>query len=186
VTAENAPIKNKVIDEEKGPNQGLMSRPWIRWCQEIVRQFNNFVATIKYDDLTDTPNSKTGESLKVVRVNAGETAHEYTDVGSLGIDHLTDIANVGTNTHAQIDTHIADTSIHNPYSGIVTVEYDEVVPTFTGNLETSRVYKLATSTVMTLTFTYDTSDRIATVSNGTNTWTYPHSGTGFLSGGVKT
>ena len=39
-----------------------------------------------YDELTDTPNNKTGSALKVVRVNASETAHEYVDIGAIGID----------------------------------------------------------------------------------------------------
>lgn len=39
-----------------------------------------------YDELTDTPASKIGEALKIVRVNAGETAHEYIDLGLLGND----------------------------------------------------------------------------------------------------
>ena len=37
-----------------------------------------------YDGLTDTPSSKTGNALKLVRVNSGETAHEYIAPG--GID----------------------------------------------------------------------------------------------------
>jgi len=39
-----------------------------------------------YDDLTDTPNSKVGNALKLVRVNASETDHEYVDPGTLGND----------------------------------------------------------------------------------------------------
>lgn len=39
-----------------------------------------------YDELTDTPNSKVGNALKLVRVNAAETDHEYVDLGSLGSD----------------------------------------------------------------------------------------------------
>jgi hypothetical protein len=39
-----------------------------------------------YDELTDTPNNKTGSSLKILRVNAGETGLEYVDAGTLGSD----------------------------------------------------------------------------------------------------
>lgn len=33
-----------------------------------------------YDSLTDTPNNKTGSALKFIRVNAGETDHEYVTI----------------------------------------------------------------------------------------------------------
>jgi hypothetical protein len=36
-----------------------------------------------YDSLTDTPITKVGASLKAIRVNVGETAHEYYDAGLL-------------------------------------------------------------------------------------------------------
>tara|TARA_B110000014_G_scaffold238111_1_gene204528 strand:- start:19 stop:738 length:720 start_codon:yes stop_codon:yes gene_type:complete len=39
-----------------------------------------------YDELTDTPDNKVGHGLKLVRVNVGETAHEYVDPGYLGND----------------------------------------------------------------------------------------------------
>lgn len=39
-----------------------------------------------YDELTDTPNTKIGNALKLVRVNAAETGHEYVDPGNLGND----------------------------------------------------------------------------------------------------
>lgn len=39
-----------------------------------------------FDQLTDTPSNKTGDSLRLVRVNVGETALEYVDPGTLGND----------------------------------------------------------------------------------------------------
>lgn len=39
-----------------------------------------------YDELTDTPDNKVGHALKLVRVNAAETDHEYVDPGTLGND----------------------------------------------------------------------------------------------------
>lgn len=39
-----------------------------------------------YDELTDTPDNKVGQALKLVRVNAAETDHEYVDPGALGND----------------------------------------------------------------------------------------------------
>ena len=48
-------------------------------------------------------------------------------------DHLL-LANIGTNTHAQLDTHVADGSIHPPVTGFVQfealtqAEYDALTP----------------------------------------------------------
>tara|TARA_R110000796_G_scaffold181330_1_gene297841 strand:- start:8158 stop:8868 length:711 start_codon:yes stop_codon:yes gene_type:complete len=39
-----------------------------------------------YDELTDTPGNKVGQSLKLVRVSLDETVHEYVDPGTLGND----------------------------------------------------------------------------------------------------
>jgi len=39
-----------------------------------------------YDELTDTPDNKVGQGLKLVRVNAAEDGHEYVDPGALGND----------------------------------------------------------------------------------------------------
>lgn len=56
--------------------------------------------------LTDTPANYTGEAGNFVKVNAGESDLEF------GQPNHTELSNIGTNTHTQIDTHIADTSIH--------------------------------------------------------------------------
>jgi len=42
--------------------------------------------TLTYDELTDTPDNKVGQSLKLVRVSLDETKHEYVDPGTLGND----------------------------------------------------------------------------------------------------
>ena len=164
-----------------------------------------------YDELTDTPASKVGASLDLVRVNAGETAHEYVDKSALGLDHLTDIANVGTNTHDQIDTHIADGTIHfteasidhlniqnigtNSHAQIDAhiangdihkTEFDETEHTYTGLEETGIVRKLATATVESFTVAYNTAGDPTSVTDGINTWTYTYNGLGQLTGTVKT
>lgn len=68
-----------------------------------TEDYNNFLTKVKreddslpcdkptgtggtYDELTDTPNSKIGNGLKIVRVNAAETDHEYVDLGLIGND----------------------------------------------------------------------------------------------------
>lgn len=101
------------------------------------------------------------------------------------IDHAA-IQNIGTNTHAQIDTHIADSTIHNPFSGLVTEEYDERTYTYTARKLTQTLYKLASSTVLTVNRSYDSSDRPSTITNGTNTLTLSYDGTGKLASVVKT
>lgn len=44
------------------------------------------VKDLTYDQLVDTPSSKIGSALKLIRVNAAGDAHEYIDAGLLGVD----------------------------------------------------------------------------------------------------
>ena len=66
--------------------------------------------------------------------------------------------------------------------------FDEREFTYTNGLLTLVTYKKASSTVETLTITYDSSNRPATAvtSVGGQTLTFTHAGTGFLSEAVKT
>jgi uncharacterized protein RhaS with RHS repeats len=78
-------------------------------------------------------------------------------------------------------------SITYPGYSIRPFNYDEVVPTYTSNLLSSVVYKLASVTQETLTIVHDSSNRPSTVTDSSgNVWTFTHAGTGFLSGVVKT
>jgi hypothetical protein len=59
-----------------------------------------------YLGLTDTDSSYASQALKVAMVGAGETGLEF-----MFVDHV-NLLNKGTNTHAQLDTHVADATIH--------------------------------------------------------------------------
>lgn len=77
-------------------------------------------SVLSYDEfieLNDTPSSYSGAGLDLLRVNTGATAIEFVDLSS--ISH-TSLADIGINTHTQIDTHIGSTS--NPHS----VTYSQV------------------------------------------------------------
>jgi len=62
--------------------------------------------------LTDTPNSYLGEALKVPRINVGETALEFAFLSH------TNLLDIGTNSHAQIDIGIASFLAHEANSSI--------------------------------------------------------------------
>jgi len=113
--------------------------------------------------LTDSPNSYTGQALKVVRVNAGETALEFaTGGGGGGGDALTTdpLSQFASTTSAQL-------------AGVISDE------TGTGKLVFAVSPVIETPTITTsLTFDYTTVSTIAII-NGTNqlisadTTTYP-------------
>jgi hypothetical protein len=109
----------------------------------------------------------------------GGTAGEYYHLTSADNTELTTFANGGSTTHTAVDTHISDAGLH-------TLKYDELTHTYTSGLETGGLVKLVGATLKTITKTYDSSDRISTIADGTNTWTFTYSGTGFLTGVLKT
>jgi hypothetical protein len=57
----------------------------------------------RFTDQTDTPNTKTGEALKIVRVNAGETALEFVDAGS-GHIHVPQSATLTRDSNGSVET----------------------------------------------------------------------------------
>lgn len=75
--------------------------------------YNSIVVITDFISLTDTPSAYAGTAGQFVRVNATPDGLEFVtldDVATSG-SH-TDLSNIGTNTHTQIDTHITDSSIH--------------------------------------------------------------------------
>lgn len=72
--------------------------------------YNSIVVITDFISLTDTPSAYAGTAGQFVRVNATPDGLEFVtldDVATSG-SH-TDLSNIGTNTHTQIDTHISNT-----------------------------------------------------------------------------
>lgn len=66
------------------------------------------------------------------------------------------------------------------------LDYDEIDYSYNNALETGEVYKKASSTVKTVSISYDSSLRPETISDGTHTWTLSYNGIGELITAVKT
>jgi hypothetical protein len=90
-----------------------------------------------YDDLTDTPDTKVGEALKLVRVNAAEDGHEYVDPGNLGND--LNYTHVFTSTTSVVILHglgkipsvtIIDGSSNTIYGDITYTDLNNLTITF--------------------------------------------------------
>ena len=97
-----------------------------------------------YLGLNDTPSAYTGQAAKIIQINGAETAQEFVD-----FDH-TALSTIGTNTHAQIDTHIADGTVHFTEASISITEsqisdlgtylanvVEDTTPSLGGNLDTT-------------------------------------------------
>jgi hypothetical protein len=57
----------------------------------------------RFTDQTDTPNTKAGGALKLVRVNAGETALEFVDAGS-GHVHVPQSATLARDVNGNVES----------------------------------------------------------------------------------
>ncbi len=181
------------------------TKNWLEWFDSLdndIKQtrllLKSYIAhaSLAHNDLTGIQGGTTNEYYHLTLadhteatafLNGGTGTHTAFDshiadatihFTEASIDH-TAIQNIGSNSHAQIDTHIADTDIHK-------LVFDEVEPTYTAGKETATVYSLSNVAVKNLSYTYDTSGRVATISNGSDTWTFTHNGKGELTGALKT
>ncbi len=188
------------------------TKNWLEWFDSLdndIKQtrllLKSYIAhaSLAHNDLTGIQGGTTNEyyhltladhTEAVSFLNGGTGTHTQFDdhiadttihFEQADIDH-TAINNIGVYTHPyldikadELDVHVADDDIHK-------LVFDEVEPTYTAGKETATVYSLANVAVKNLSYTYDTSGRVATISNGVNTWTFTHNGKGELTGALKT
>lgn len=108
----DAPLKEKPL------NGSAWTKPWHNYFDGLNRWVTGLISAIKFTDLTDTPNTYTGQAGKSVKVNVGEDGLEFFTPSS-GVSDHTLLTNIGTSTHPQLDTertasisHRADSTIH--------------------------------------------------------------------------
>ena len=207
-----APIRGDLRQNTHGDWNGIFSRPWIRWFITL----DDHVKTADLDFAGDTGTGAVIIESQTFTLSGTTNEIDTAASGTTITIGLPDDVVIGGDLTVTVDFSVGgianiigdatffsdldvggDLDVTGTISGtigtlvtgsIVNVNYDERVPTYTAGLLTQIVYKLSSATVETVNFTYDSSNRPATATavTGGGVWTYTHSGTGFLTGAVKT
>lgn len=74
------------------------------------------------ESLTNIPPLPTLDGDYILKYNKPALNFEWIDPSNVGVTDHFDLTNIGVNTHAQIDSHIGDTSIHYTQASIVITE----------------------------------------------------------------
>ena len=180
---------------------------WLKWFDSLENEVKqtrlrllSYIAhaSMAHNDLTGIQGGTTGEyyhltSAEIADVQsvpshiADTTIHfadstvlhnNRSDLQGGGVGDYQHLTSSELSDVQSIPGHIADTEIHN-------LEFDELAYTYTGNNNTGIVVKNNSVTQKTIAKTYDSSDRVATVSDGLSTWTLSYDGEGWFTGAVK-
>jgi hypothetical protein len=90
-----------------------------KYQPEVMKLLNEYVLRSELDQAVvevDVPHDTLAE---ITTDNHHNKSHAHDGADGSGIVDHTDLTTIGTNTHAQIDTHIADLTIHFTRSSVV-------------------------------------------------------------------
>ncbi|MCE4538918.1 hypothetical protein LXT12_16820 [Pelomonas sp. P7] len=120
--------------------------------------------------------------IRCIPLAAGGTGEGFLAVSPSGVQYQFDrlvqrtagsMQNDYGSSTGRVDVWILPSVIRDRFGNTVTFTYDATTP--------MRLLKMTASDGRAITFTYGTGNRIATASDGVNTWSYGYDGTGDLS-----
>jgi hypothetical protein len=127
---------------------GRWTAPWHRWLDSISLAFNSLGR--QFIDLEDVPSTYTGQAGKVVKVKATEDGLEF-GVG-VGISDHTLLSNIGTKTHAQLDSLFERAEIESLFKAAQSTKYTEYTYS-SGSLTSVDIWSTSAKTLKLFTKT---------------------------------